>query len=548
MFAVHSLLVDTHPHLAAQLVDQAIATTIATKSNKVLEWRCPADAEHTWMARPFQRVKHETCPHCSGRIPNEKTCLSATHPELAAELVNPDDGKRVTYGSHEMLKWRCLFGHEWEARVGSRSGGMGCPVCRGRTVIAGVNDIATLRPDIAETMVDQSLITKVGPGSQLVVEFMCENGHVTRTEIASRARGYRCRECVNYGFDPMSTEALVYVVAPNDKREPLIFGKVASREHLDAAMGGEYADCSLVGVGGPVDGSLASTIEADIKASVERVRGPRRRGVLESAERSMATVDAVIKCCSGHDVDFTLIDADIFGQGDSTPTHHHFGVCECGLIGTKAITRHDSAEQCCKRSRAAVRDFIAQHHYLQTVMPMAVHTFASRDENGNINAALLLGTGSSSTAARSLSSDARSLELIRLASDGSVQLSAFVSGCLDMIDYPLFVYSYADAGRGHSGGIYRACSFNYSGWTDMLRSQPLRKKPKGIDVPFSEWDVQPSRHRYWRLVGIRGAKRQALLASVKWGCYDHRILGFADGDNHRRVTKQELAAAVIAPR
>ena len=62
--------------------------------------------------------------------------LVTVNPTLAEEwnyekngTLSPD---QVTAGSHKKVWWKCKFGHEWEATIGSRSYGNGCPYCSGQ--------------------------------------------------------------------------------------------------------------------------------------------------------------------------------------------------------------------------------------------------------------------------------------------------------------------------------------------------------------------------------------------------------------------------------
>lgn len=52
--------------------------------------------------------------------------------------------------SKKKIWWKCDKGHEWQATLDSRSKGHGCPYCSGRYAETGVNDLQTLRPDIAQ--------------------------------------------------------------------------------------------------------------------------------------------------------------------------------------------------------------------------------------------------------------------------------------------------------------------------------------------------------------------------------------------------------------
>ena len=40
------------------------------------------------------------------------------------------DPKTLTLGSEKKTWWKCSKGHEWQAIIGNRNKGQGCPVCR----------------------------------------------------------------------------------------------------------------------------------------------------------------------------------------------------------------------------------------------------------------------------------------------------------------------------------------------------------------------------------------------------------------------------------
>lgn len=74
-------------------------------------------------------------------------------PEIAKQWHFEKNGslkpQNFTRGSNRKVWWICDKGHEWEATIGSRTQGTGCPYCSGHRVIKGINDLLTLRPDIA---------------------------------------------------------------------------------------------------------------------------------------------------------------------------------------------------------------------------------------------------------------------------------------------------------------------------------------------------------------------------------------------------------------
>lgn len=59
--------------------------------------------------------------------------LAETHPDLALEWHPTKNGELtpqdVSKGSDKKAWWKCMYEHEWEAAISSRSQGSGCPVC-----------------------------------------------------------------------------------------------------------------------------------------------------------------------------------------------------------------------------------------------------------------------------------------------------------------------------------------------------------------------------------------------------------------------------------
>lgn len=124
-----------NPALADQLVDQSLRS-IARGSDKKVQWRCPVDSRHVWWASPMNRTA----------------------------------SKNAT----------------------------GCSVCNGKTVIPGVNDVATTHPKAAALMVDKKLRTKLTGSSNKKVEFWCGNpkhDHWTAPLSNVARQGTRCPQC-----------------------------------------------------------------------------------------------------------------------------------------------------------------------------------------------------------------------------------------------------------------------------------------------------------------------------------------------------------------
>lgn len=74
----------------------------------------------------------------------------------------------------------------------------GCSVCNGKTVIPGINDIATTNPDVAALIVDQDLRTQLTGSSNKRVELWCGNpthDHWTAPLSNVARQGTRCPQC-----------------------------------------------------------------------------------------------------------------------------------------------------------------------------------------------------------------------------------------------------------------------------------------------------------------------------------------------------------------
>lgn len=73
--------------------------------------------------------------------------LASQNPELASEWHPTKNGElqpqNIAYASKKKVWWLGRCGHEWEAVVGSRKIGRGCPICAGIQILSGFNDLAS---------------------------------------------------------------------------------------------------------------------------------------------------------------------------------------------------------------------------------------------------------------------------------------------------------------------------------------------------------------------------------------------------------------------
>lgn len=195
------LLAQWHPEKNGALTPSSV--TYGSKMK--IWWRC--EKGHEWQACIFSRVHGAGCPGCSGKVVYPgKNDLSSLFPQVAAQwhpVKNlPLTPRSVTAFSNRRAWWQCEKGHEWQAQVSSRSsGGVGCPYCSGRKVLAGFNDLATLYPVIAaqwaEDLNGGLTARMVTAGSAKKVWWRCGDGHVWKAVISSRAgkRKHGCPVC-----------------------------------------------------------------------------------------------------------------------------------------------------------------------------------------------------------------------------------------------------------------------------------------------------------------------------------------------------------------
>lgn len=189
-------------------------------SHKLVWWLCPHG--HEWRAMVKSRTAGCGCPVCANRLVKRgENDLATTHPGLAAQWNAERNGsvtpQMVTAGSHRKVWWNCPHGHEWRASVLSRAvNGAGCPVCAGKVVIAGFNDLASAFPEIAAewhpTKNGALRADGIQPYSNRKVWWRCPLGHEYQAVIAARTtHGSGCPYCagrkVLAGFNDLATMA-----------------------------------------------------------------------------------------------------------------------------------------------------------------------------------------------------------------------------------------------------------------------------------------------------------------------------------------------------
>ncbi|OLN25171.1 zinc-ribbon domain-containing protein [Desulfosporosinus metallidurans] len=190
--------------------------TLTCGTHKKAWWRC--ENGHSWKSSVAHRQGGEGCPFCAGKsVLIGFNDLQSNNPNLAMEWHSNKNGylkpTMVSTRSNKKVWWRCEKGHEWECTVCKRQEGQGCPICSGRRVLAGFNDLATINPKIAREWnltkngdLKPSDVTKF---SNKIVWWQCDKGHNWSAKVSDRSKGLGCPICVNKqvleGYNDLAT-------------------------------------------------------------------------------------------------------------------------------------------------------------------------------------------------------------------------------------------------------------------------------------------------------------------------------------------------------
>ena len=189
-------LATTHPFLSME-VDGWDPSSLSAGSNRVMNWKCSNG--HSWKTQVKNRaILNTKCPFCIRAVADIGVSdLATTHPLLALE-ANGWDPTSFLSGSGKIRSWKCSAGHVWDAQIKSRAhSNRGCPYCSGNFVIPGETDLATIRPDLLQFIVNWDP-TKVSSASHSMKLWKCDKGHEFQMRISKRAwAGQDCPYCMN---------------------------------------------------------------------------------------------------------------------------------------------------------------------------------------------------------------------------------------------------------------------------------------------------------------------------------------------------------------
>ena len=175
-------------------------------SNHSAYWKCDACGGSYKAQISNRTIGGQGCPYCAGKkVKIGFNDLASQYPEIASQWSMRNGDKRpeqFVAGSEKKAWWICdKCNNEWECCISSRTQlNTGCPVCAGRMVVKGYNDLQTTHPEIAAEWHPEKngnlKPSDLVAGSNKNVWWKCGTcGHEWRTNPAARMRGRGCPVC-----------------------------------------------------------------------------------------------------------------------------------------------------------------------------------------------------------------------------------------------------------------------------------------------------------------------------------------------------------------
>lgn len=126
----------------------------------------------------------------------KKITLAEQRPELSLQWhpfknypLTPHD---VSPGSKKKVWWMGTCSHEWESSVSNRVKGASCPVCTGKKILVGFNDLATTHPQLMQEWHPNKNISltpeSINAGSNKVVNWLGKCEHEWEAKVCHRTQ------------------------------------------------------------------------------------------------------------------------------------------------------------------------------------------------------------------------------------------------------------------------------------------------------------------------------------------------------------------------
>ena len=212
-------LASLYPEIAAQWHPEKNGSltpeTVRVETTLRPWWKC--EKGHEWQAKTTARAAGLGCPVCQElkTYIRGKNDLKTLCPAIAAQWHPTKNGglmpSDLCAQSNKRVWWRCEKGHEWQTSVQGRVvQNSRCPYCAGRKVMQGINDLATLFPEVAaewDYEANEKSPEEYKPTCPDKVSWICGEGHRWEATIEKRtARKQGCPYCYGRAAIPGETD------------------------------------------------------------------------------------------------------------------------------------------------------------------------------------------------------------------------------------------------------------------------------------------------------------------------------------------------------
>lgn len=146
-----------YPELAKEWdydANTILPSEIMSGSTKKVWWRC--EKGHSYQMTPNNRTSlYSGCPYCSGhQVLAGFNDLSTTHPKISKMWDYRKNAgltpEKVSFGSNKKAWWLCDKGHSFKKTIALQVKSPSCPVCEGRQLEKGVNDLSITHPNLSQ--------------------------------------------------------------------------------------------------------------------------------------------------------------------------------------------------------------------------------------------------------------------------------------------------------------------------------------------------------------------------------------------------------------
>ena len=197
-------------------------------SKQKVWWKC-AQCGHSWAAKPLSRTYGTGCPICARMKAKEKyrktrlstNALIDSNPDWLVEWdyelngdLTPSD---VTAGTNKKVWWKCKHCKQiWYASIAKRNEGRGCPVCAGQKMVVGVNDLATVNPQLAsewDYRNNELTPQQVSARNNIRAAWVCSVcGHKWSALVSARNNGSKCPQCQKSSHSSIPEQIIYFYV------------------------------------------------------------------------------------------------------------------------------------------------------------------------------------------------------------------------------------------------------------------------------------------------------------------------------------------------